>query len=41
MVDYAALKRFGKAEEIAELLAFASKQSRYLAGVEHPCATVE
>ncbi len=38
MVDYAALKRFGKAEEIAELLAFcASDKASYLTGVDILC----
>jgi NAD(P)-dependent dehydrogenase (short-subunit alcohol dehydrogenase family) len=38
MVDYAALKRFGTAEEIAELLAFcASDKASYLTGVDILC----
>jgi NAD(P)-dependent dehydrogenase (short-subunit alcohol dehydrogenase family) len=38
MVDYAALKRFGTAEEIAELLAFcASDKASYLTGVNILC----
>lgn len=38
MVSYAALKRFGKAEEIAELLAFcASEKAGYLTGTDILC----
>jgi NAD(P)-dependent dehydrogenase (short-subunit alcohol dehydrogenase family) len=38
MVDYAALKRFGKAEEMAELLAFcAGVKASYLTGVDILC----
>jgi NAD(P)-dependent dehydrogenase (short-subunit alcohol dehydrogenase family) len=38
MIDYAALKRFGKAEEIAELLAFcASEKAGYLTGTDILC----
>jgi NAD(P)-dependent dehydrogenase (short-subunit alcohol dehydrogenase family) len=38
MVEYAALKRFGKPEEIAELLAFCtSEKAGYLTGVDILC----
>jgi NAD(P)-dependent dehydrogenase (short-subunit alcohol dehydrogenase family) len=38
MIDYAALKRFGKPEEIAELLAFcAGEKAGYLTGVDILC----
>jgi NAD(P)-dependent dehydrogenase (short-subunit alcohol dehydrogenase family) len=38
MVDYAALRRFGRPEEIAELLAFcASEKASYLTGVDILC----
>jgi NAD(P)-dependent dehydrogenase (short-subunit alcohol dehydrogenase family) len=38
MIDYAALKRFGKPEEIAELLAFcASEKAGYLTGADILC----
>ncbi|MYM64835.1 SDR family oxidoreductase [Pseudomaricurvus sp. HS19] len=38
LVNYSALKRFGKPEEVAELLAFcASDKAGYLTGVDIPC----
>ncbi len=38
MIDYAALRRFGKPEEIAELLAFcASEKASYLTGIDILC----
>ena len=38
MIDYAALRRFGKPEEIAELLAFcASEKAGYLTGIDILC----
>jgi NAD(P)-dependent dehydrogenase (short-subunit alcohol dehydrogenase family) len=38
MIDYAALQRFGKPEEIAELLAFcASEKASYLTGIDILC----
>ena len=38
MLRHAALKRFGRADEVAELLAFcASDKSSYLTGVDVPC----
>jgi NAD(P)-dependent dehydrogenase (short-subunit alcohol dehydrogenase family) len=38
MIESAALKRFGRAEEIAELLAFcASDKASYLTGVDIAC----
>ncbi len=38
MLNYAALKRFGKPEEVAELLAFcASDKAGYITGIDIPC----
>ena len=38
MIDFAALKRFGKPEEIAELLAFcAGEKAGYLSGADILC----
>ena len=38
MIDFAALKRFGKPEEIAEVLAFcASQKAGYLTGADILC----
>ena len=38
MLEFAAIKRFGKAEEIAELLAFcAGDKASYMTGIDIPC----
>jgi len=38
MLRYAAVKRFGRADEVAELLAFCSTgKASYLTGIDIPC----
>ncbi len=38
LLSFAALKRFGKPEEVAELLAFcASDRASYMTGIDIPC----